>query len=81
MNLKEISFIQILTFMLVAGCVLNPFASALGFLFLLAQQSLLNYFTANISDKDRKDISTLLSDVSKLKEKAEKEGLAKAFRQ
>lgn len=76
-NLKYFS--EIIIVALICGCVFSPYASALALLVISAAKLLERYFTRNISDDDRKDIQSLKSDHQKLKDKVDKEGLAKAF--
>lgn len=64
---------------LVAGCVLNPIASAVGLLFILAAKISDIYLTPKPNDKDETEFIELKAEVQKLKTKSDQENLGKAF--
>lgn len=79
MKFTQKTFENILIMFLVCGCVLHPFASALGLLILGLTQIAERYFTKNISDVDRGKIQTIKTELDKHSVILQKEVLSKAF--
>lgn len=75
----KLTFMQIMTIMLVCGCLFHPAASAVGLVVIFTFQIAEKYFTRNISDTDRKQLFTLKLDLEKIAQAQQKESLAKAF--
>lgn len=75
----KIDFEKCLILVLVAGSAIHPASAACGLLIILSHQIAHQYFTRNISDKDRQAIQALKADVEKISVQQQKDGLAKAF--
>lgn len=79
MPFKVPHFLELACAVLIAGCALNPFASAIGLLVFFTAMLGDRYFTKNLSDADRLEIQFIKSEQAKLKVKVEHDGLTKAF--
>lgn len=79
MKLTQKNFENILIFFLVAGCIVNPYGSALAILIILGAQASERYFTRNVSDADRDQIKALKLKLDEHAEFIKKENVTKAF--